>query len=146
MDPKRLLGIETDGDRLVKLPARHWDATKHALWRCKYAWEIVEREAKIQLARCKHIEGCEGKTDETKPCLMGCPDREMRLSALVFLGAARQFAPIEARKLANGTIYIPPGREHFSEIVAELLATQAELETLRGTVVTAPSPNEENEP
>ena len=132
-----LMGLVTPGDQKVMVHARHWDAQKRALWRSKYAWDIAMKEATNLLGRCAHMTGCEGTTVETAPCLLDCPDRELRLAALVILNAARQFAPIDARAAANAPYYVP-SREHFSEVLAELGACQAELIALRGSTVTKP--------
>ena len=120
---------------------RVWSGAKLALWRSKVAWDIAVRQAADIVQRCRHAEGCDGGADENAPCLDSCPDREIRMSALVVLNAARQFAPPSASKLANQP-YTAPSREFFADVVAELAACQAELETLRGTVVTAPPENE----
>ena len=137
MNDDKLMGLVTPGDHKVLVAVRHWDAQKRALWRSKYAWDIALKEATNLLGRCAHMTGCEAKTVETASCLPDCPDRELRLAALVILSAARQFAPINAKQLAN-TPYYTPSREHFSEVVAELGACQAELEALRGSTVTKP--------
>lgn len=68
-----------------------------------------------------------GKVD-TRP--NACPDREKRLSALVILNAARQFAEIDARQPAEGH-YFAPSREHYSAVMSELGATQIALDELR---------------
>jgi hypothetical protein len=120
---------------------RVWFGAKLALWRSKYAWDIAVRQATEIVSRCRHEDDCDGANDETVPCLATCPDREIRMSALVVLNAARQFAPPIASKLANQP-YLAPSREYFSDVVGELAACQAELEVLRGTVVTAPPENE----
>ena len=133
----KLMGLVTPGDQKVMVSIRHWDGQKRALWRSKYAWDIALKEATNLLGRCAHMTGCEAKTVETASCLPDCPDRELRLAALVILSAARQFAPLNAKQLAN-TPYYTPSREHFSEVVAELGACQAELEALRGSTVTKP--------
>jgi hypothetical protein len=134
-----MLGL--DPEPRTAVDNRVWFGQKLALWRSKYAWDIVVKQAAEILPRCRHADGCVGATDEHEPCLGGCPDREIRMSALVVLNAARDFAPPSASKLAQQP-YMPPSREYFSGIVAELAACQAELAVLRGTVVTAPSTNE----
>ncbi|HEY6357723.1 MAG TPA: hypothetical protein VIX35_05740 [Vicinamibacterales bacterium] len=83
---------------------------------------------------------CPGATNEREPCLPSCQDREIRMSALVVLNAAQQFAPPIASKLAEQP-YLLPSREYFAEIIGELGACQAELTTVRGSVVTMPTPN-----
>jgi hypothetical protein len=135
---RKMLGYETEADKRVTLPVRHWEGMRLALWRGKVAWEQVLRQARLLLDSCGHVEGCPGIGSETEPCVPECPDRERRLSVLVILAAAKQFAPIDARKPASP--YIAPSREHFSEVVAELAASQAELDALRaqGHTVTPP--------
>jgi hypothetical protein len=133
----KLMGLITPGDQKVSVFVRHWDAQKRALWRSKYAWDIAMKEATNLLGRCTHMAGCEAQTSETAPCLPDCPDRELRLAALVILNAARQFAPVDAKEAANAPYYAP-SREHFSEVLSELGACQAELVALRGSTVTQP--------
>lgn len=129
MDNAKLMGFVTPGDQKVPVTVRVWDATRLALWRSKRSWEIAQKEATSILTRCAHMEGCEAKTIETASCLSDCPDRELRMSALVILNAARQFSPLDARRLAEGP-YFAPSREHFSEVIAELIACQATIEAL----------------
>jgi hypothetical protein len=139
MDPEtaKLLGFVTEGDRLFTVPMRNWEAVKLALWRSKVGWEIVQRAAQGLVDGCKHAPDCAGKTEETEVCKPSCPDREVRLSALVILNSARQFAPVDVRRPANAP-YFAPSRERFSEVLAELVTTQDELLVLRGATVTAP--------
>jgi hypothetical protein len=132
-----MLGLDPEPRTLVD--NRVWFGQKLALWYSKVAWDIAVKQAAEIVARCRHAEGCAGKSDESEPCPEGCPDREIRMSAMVILSAGRQFAPPNATRPANQS-YVMPNREYFSSIVAELAACQAELETLRGTVVTMPPP------
>jgi hypothetical protein len=129
-----------DPEPQTKIDNRVWFGTKLALWRSKVGWEIAVKQATEILARCRHADGCAGDKDEQAPCQADCPDREVRMSALVVLNAGRQFAPLNASKLAQQP-YVMPSREYFSAVIAELAAAQAELEVLRGTVVTMPAPN-----
>jgi len=142
---RRLLGLETDADKVVTISIRHWEAMRLALWRSKVAWDAVEPQALLLLEQCAHVDGCPGAKDRFAPCGPHCPDRERRLSALVILAAARQFAPVQARK--PEAAYIAPSREHFSEVLAELTVVRAELDALRaqGHTVT-PSPNGDTPP
>jgi hypothetical protein len=137
-----MMGLDPELRTLVD--NRVWFGQKLALWRSKVGWEITQKQAAEIVARCSHMTGCAGATDEHEPCLPDCPDREFRMSALVVLNAARQFAPPSASKIANQP-YMAPSREYFSEIVAELAACQAELETLRGSATTLPPPNDHQE-
>jgi hypothetical protein len=141
MDKQQQHMLGLDPEPQVKIGARIWFGQKLALWRSKYAWDLTVRQAAEIVSRCRHVDGCPALTSETESCLPDCQDREIRLSALVVLNAARQFAPPIARKISNQP-YSAPSREYFSDVVAELAAAQAELEVLRGTVVTAPPPNE----
>lgn len=136
---RRMLGLETDADRKVTIPVRHWDAMRLALWRHKVAWEAVLPQAQLILEQCGHAEGCPGISSETEPCGPDCPDRERRLSALVILAAAKRFAPIDARRPSDG-LFVAPSRERFSEIIAELTTAQLELDLLhaQGYSVTPP--------
>ena len=138
-----MMGFVTPGDQKVSVTVRDWDGMRRALWRSRHAWEIAMREATGLIARCAHMEGCPAKTDEKVPCLPDCPDRELRMSALVILSAARQFAPLDARRQADGPYYAP-SREGFSETMAELGACQVEIGVLR-TLEKAVSAWEEQE-
>jgi len=62
----------------------------------------------------------------------GCPDREIRMSALVILNAARQHSPTDATKPSDGP-YFAPSREYFSEVLSSLHAAQVENQELRKT-------------
>jgi hypothetical protein len=134
-----MLGLETDGDKKVTLPVRHWEAMRLALWRNKVAWEAVLPQARLILVECGHVEGCPGISAESEPCGPDCPDRERRLSALVIIAAAKRFAAIDARRPTEAT-FIAPSRERFSEIISELMAAQLELDVLhaQGHTVTPP--------
>jgi len=146
MEPAKLMGYETPGDKKVPVTVRDWNAQKLALWRSKGFSEIAVHEALAILNRCTHKPGCPGIESETEPCLApsymkdeasdsevlveGCPDREQRMSALVILNAARQLAPEDARKPADQP-YIAPSREYYSEVMAELSRAQIENEMFR---------------
>jgi len=164
--PGEMMGAKIPGDQKVAIPARDWSAMKLALWRSRAGWEIAVHEATEILARCRHVDGCPSLEDETAPCpgpkltfteeggssvqVLGpvCPDRELRMSALVILNAARQLAPVIARRPAEAPYYAP-SREYFSEVLAELTAKQIENEALRaalraaGIEPPAPPPNAE---
>ena len=135
--PTKMMGYESPDDKEVKIRTGHWNALKLALWRSKYAWDIALKQAEVIEEACKHAPECPAVADETAICLAECPDREIRMSTLVILNAARQFAPVDARQLAKQP-YFAPSREHFSEVIAELGIAQAELEAIRGSAVTAP--------
>lgn len=170
MDQKKMQGFEIPGDQKIPVTVRDWNGMKLAAWRSKVAWEIAAREATEILRGCEHVNGCPGEDDDTQPCVSdrwekphqeaddtdgvylaapgvqvqkGCPDRELRMSALVVLNAARMFAPIDARRVAADP-YMAPSREYFSEMIAELAATQVEnnalREALRAANVPVPSP------
>lgn len=137
MDHKKMQGYESPDDKKVPIQVGHWNAMKLALWRSKYAWEIAVRQAELIVEACHHFDDCPAISNETAICHPGCPDREIRMSALVILNAARQFIPVEAIRLVKQPYYAP-SREHFSEVLGELAATQAELEAIRGSAVTVP--------
>lgn len=170
MDQKKMQGFEVPGDQKVLIPVRDWNALRLALWRSKGSWENAEHEAIAILDRCTHLDGCPSVDDETQPCLPerwekssqgaaesdeefaarpavriqeGCPDREIRMSALVILNNARMYAPVDARRAAADP-YMAPSREYFSEIIADLGACQIEIlalrEALRAAGVEAPVP------
>jgi hypothetical protein len=133
MDPLKQQGYITDADKKVAVAVRDWNAMKLAVWRSKYAWDIVTREAQSLVDRAAHMEGCPAKEDkEAATCLADCPDRELRLSALVILGAARQFAPVQATRIADAP-FVAPSRERYSEVIAELGACQAQLAAIAKT-------------
>jgi hypothetical protein len=136
---RHMAGLDPEPRTMVD--NRVWFGSRLALWRSKVGWEIAAKQAAEIVSRCSHKEGCPGESVETEPCLPGCPDREIRMSALVILNAARDFTPPSASKLAQQP-YSAPSREYFSAVVAELAACQAELLVLRGTVVTMPPTNE----
>jgi hypothetical protein len=148
MQPLKMMGFETPDDRRVPVPIRDWNGMKLGLWRSKVAWEIAAQAAIEIIDRCGHMPGCPGKTDETEPCLPHCPDRELRMSALVILNAARMFAPMDARQPASGP-YMAPSREYFSEVISALGIAQLEVDVLReklrelGLQVPTPPPNAE---
>jgi hypothetical protein len=137
MDPQKLMGFVTHDDEKVPVSVRDWDGMKRAIWRSKEAWSRVQREVIGVLERCSHMEGCEGKTSETAPCLPDCPDREMRMSALVILNESRAFDSVDVRRPANAS-YFAPSREYFSAVLADLSACQLELEALRTGTVNEP--------
>lgn len=171
MDQKKMLGFKAPGDEKIPVVVREWTGMKLALWRSKVAWEIAAREAIAILERCVHLPECPGAEDATQPCISeryakeraqradetdeayaglastriqeGCPDRELRMSALVILNAARMFAPIDARRPAADA-YTAPSREYFSEVIAELGTAQIEIDALREALhaagVPVPSP------
>lgn len=141
---KKMLGFESPDEKKVPVQVGHWNATKLALWRSKYAWDIACRQAELIVAACKHDPECPAADSETAQCAPGCPDREIRMSALVILNAARQFIPVDAVRLVKQPYYAP-SREQYSEVLGELAATQGELEAIRGSAVTAP-PELENVP
>jgi hypothetical protein len=147
MNPQKMMGYEIPGDQKATIPIRDWHAMKLALWRSKVAWDIAMHQADEILGRCRHVEGCPGANDEHEPCISdrcaaqedgtqvliseGCVDRELRMSALVIANAGRQFAPVAARKPAADGRFFAPSREYFSEVLASLVAAEAELEALR---------------
>jgi len=144
-----MMGFENPGDQKVPVSVRNWNALKLALWRNKVSWEIVKHGTVEILERCQHAEGCAGEKNETEPCLGSCPDREVRMSALVILNTARARVPEDARKPAEGT-YFAPSREYFSEVLVELETTRMENEALREALrragVVVPSPPDELTP
>ena len=131
MDTQKMMGRAPEPK--VSIDVRYWDAAKLALWRSKVAWDIAIQQATEVLPRCRHEPGCAGEKDETEPCLAECPDREIRMSVLVILNAARQFAPIDAKKVAQAP-YVAPTREYFSAVLAELAACQAQLADLTRSI------------
>lgn len=171
MDQAKMQGVEVPGDQRVPVTVRDWNAMKHAAWRNRVAWDIAERAAREILDRCRHAEGCPGADDDSAPCTGtpafyttpgektsvkkkpssvprltvqtdACPDREIRMSTLVILNAARQFAPVDAKKIAEAP-YFAPSREYYSAIVSDLGAAQAELEAIRGPTAKLPPSAEE---
>jgi len=142
-DVPEMMGFKIPGDQKVPVPVRNWNGMKLALWRSRTGWDIAAKEATEILARCRHDPHCDGEMDESVVCSPTCPDREIRMSALVILNAAKMFAPVSAQRIA-GDPYYAPSREFFSEVIAELAASQAELEALQAAGVRFPPPaNEE---
>lgn len=139
MHHAKMMGLINPGDQKVTVPVRDWNAMKLALWRSRNGWLIAGRQALEILGSCFHDSNCPGIDDETAPCLQECADREQRMSALVILNAARQFAPVNARQLLNEPYYAP-SRERYSEVLAELSACQAELEALKERIQPPPNP------
>lgn len=129
-EQRRLMGFETPGDQQVPVTVRDWEALRRAVWRSAVGWEIADKQAVEILERCEHVEGCPGETSETEACMQECRDRETRMSALVILNAARQHAPTDARKPADGP-YFAPSREYFSEVLSSLHTAQVENIRLR---------------
>lgn len=152
-----MLGLQAPGDERIPVSVREWNGMKLALWRSRVGWEYATREALDILSRCAHANGCPGENDETRQCLpdrwekasqgegetdeeflarpgirvaSGCPDRELRMNALVILNNARTLAPVDARRAAADP-YTPPSREYFSEVMATLGAAQMENDALR---------------
>lgn len=125
-----MMGLETEGDKKISLRYGDWQAMKLAIWRSHRGWEIITQTAIDLLGGCEHEGSCPANEDETAPCLPACKDREKRMSALVVLNTAKQFAPADARKPADGP-YFSPSREYFSEVVSQLGAAQLELDVLR---------------
>jgi hypothetical protein len=143
------MGFDNPGDQKVPIRVRDWNAFKLALWNSKRWWEVTERSAIDILVRCQHSEGCPGEKAEKEPCLRDCPDREVRMSALVILNAARTCSPATAVKPAEGS-YFAPSREYFSEVLVDLETTKLEnvalKEVLRRADIVWPSPVEELTP
>ncbi len=128
-----MLGFQPDAK--VTIDARHWEALRRIVWRMKVAWGFVEQECLALVATCRHVDGCRGAVESTEPCRAECPDRQTRLSALVVLANAREFARADARK--PGASYIPPTREYFDAIVSDLVAAEVALDEVRRKVVAA---------
>jgi hypothetical protein len=139
-----MLGFDNPGDQKVPVSVRDWNAQKLALWRSKIGLQSAAQRAKAIIERCRHVEGCPGKVFEHEPCFGDCPDRENRMDALVILNNFRTYAPANARNIASQPFFAPT-RELYSELIAELLSTQAELEALKSisVQVVEPPPNEE---
>ena len=136
------MGFESPADQKMPIRVGDWNAMKLALWRGKIGWEIARHAAAEIVMGCKHVKGCPGAKIETEPCYAKCPDREVRMSALVILNAARTCMP-DGRKPAEGG-YFAPSREYFSEVLAKLGVAEIENEALREALrragVEAPEP------
>jgi hypothetical protein len=145
---REMLGHDSPSDKKVPVRVGDWDAMKRALWRSRGFAEIAATQAVSIIEQCDHLEGCPGASSEDEPCEAGCPDREMRMSALVILAAARQLAPANARKPADGP-YFAPTREYFSEVLAAFSVMQIENELLRERLrkvgIELPTPGNSNE-
>lgn len=165
MRNEKMMGFETPGDKKVQITVREWQAMQLATWRSRTAFEGIAQAALEIVSSCKHATGCPGANSLDEPCLAdryqvpdlksdpsvaesvliskGCPDREMRMSALVILGQTQTMSPVDARKPA-GEMYTAPSRERFSEVIADLGIAQIQLDMLRakGVEIPAPPPNE----
>lgn len=129
MKPREMMGFDIPGDARVPVPVRDWNAMKIAVWRMKTAFKITSKEAEATLGQCVHSEECPGADSETEPCLATCPDREVRMSALVILNAARRFSEVNAPRPADEPFFAP-SREYYSEVLSDLAAVVTELEGL----------------
>lgn len=169
---QKFMGFSTPGDQKVQVTVREWQGMKLAMWRAMTAMDIIGRTAEEIAATCQHVEGCPGAESETEPCLRpeyrgilqteeaqamgapttelvkaGCPDRELRMSALVIVNAARAFTPINARR-PSADAYMAPSREYFSEMISNLGAAQVQIsylhEALKNAGIDPPTapPNE----
>ncbi len=147
---QKMMGFESPSDQKVPVRVGDWNALKLAAWRSRFGFGAVEQAAINIIERCKHSEGCAGAEEPTEPCLPSCPDRELRMDAFVILNSARTYSPSNARKPGDGS-YFAPSREYFSEVLAELAATQLENAALREALRRAgveppPPPNEDLTP
>ena len=126
--PRQMMGFEPPADRKISISVRDLNALKLAAWRSRVAFDIIAKQSADIVARCEHAAGCPGIALETEPCAPDCRDREIRMSALVALNAARRFAPVNANSVQSQEQYFAPSREYYSEILATLAAAQCELE------------------
>jgi len=129
--PSALQGFQDE--KKVPVDVRHWEALRRLVWRMKVCWGFVENEALSLLSSCRHADGCPAVASKDEPCLPECPDRQTRLSALVFYNNAHEFAHADVHR-ATGSGYVAPSREYFDAVLGELTAAQAELTALRETV------------
>jgi hypothetical protein len=134
--PDAMLGFQPEGK--VTIDVRHWDALRRIVWRMKTSWGFVENECNAIIATCRHVDGCRGAVDSTETCHPQCPDRQTRLSALVILANAREFARADVHK--PGANYIPPTREYFDALVSDLATAEYTLEEVRRKVADAVEP------
>ena len=148
MEPKKMMGFEAPGDQRVPVSVRDWTAMKLAAWKARFAFENIALKAIATIGRCRHEKNCPGATEETAPCFAGCPDREMRMDALVILNNARVFTPVNANQPYEP--YFAPSREKYSETLSQLGAAEVERDALRGMLrsmgVEPPAPPENKEP
>jgi hypothetical protein len=142
MNTEKMMGFEIPGDQRVSVTVRDWNGMKLALWRAKVALAIAAKQAGEIVERCDHSDDCPGAESDLEPCLASCPDREQRMSALVVLNAALVFGPSSAHKSEEP--YFAPSREHYSDVLAELMATRASLDAaldrLRDAGIEEPQP------
>ncbi len=148
MESKKMMGFETPNDQRVPVSVRDWTAMKLAMWKARFAFENIALKAVATIGRCRHEKDCPGATEETAPCFAGCPDREMRMDALVILNNARVFSPVNANQPYEP--YFAPSREKYSETLSQLGAAEVERDALRGMLrsmgVEPPAPPENKEP
>jgi hypothetical protein len=138
---RKLEGFQ-DEDKIT-IDARRWESVRRILLRMMIGWQRVQKETTEVLATCRHAPGCPGASDETASCFGDCPDRETRLSMLVALGNARVFtenAPNLSRDRLGG--YIPPTREYFDKLFAELETLRAAVDWVKAAEAGAAVPHD----
>lgn len=112
---------------------------------CAFLCSVAMRLVPIFWVRRRLIaarDRAESRSQRARTVMIGttCPDRELRMSALVILNAGRQCSPAHTHK--PDAPYFAPSREYFSEVLASLAAAQAENEAWRSKfgVESAPEP------
>jgi len=121
----QLLGFQAE--EKVTIDAKRWQGVRRQLVRLVIGWRYAEKEASRILEVCRHAEGCLGASDRSKPCLPACPDREMRLSALVIQRNAEQYAMVRETlglPLRVEGEFHPPSRETWDAVISEIEAAR----------------------
>lgn len=131
-----------DDEKTIPVKERVWQSMRRILARQAVSWTHCLRESRLILDACRHDPACPSKRgDPGLPCLQSCPDREINLSARVLLASALEFAGTLRLPSWTGTGYIPPTREYFDRILAELEAMRAAKDWLAELDAARPGEN-----
>jgi hypothetical protein len=122
----QLLGFQKP--EMVSVDAKKWQAVRRQLVRLVIGWRYAAKESGRILETCRHADGCRAAAgDHTAPCLPACPDREVRLSALVIAHNAELYAMLRETMglpLRVDGDFHPPSRETWDAVVSELEAVR----------------------
>ena len=109
-------------DEKIPISVRYWEGIRRRLVAMMSTCTQLDREADEMLARVVHIPGCKGAEDNTWPCDIHCPDRELRLSALAIKTNVAQHidGTFKLPKADADGLLLPPSREFMDRIISEL--------------------------
>ena len=123
MKPEQALGFETPADKKLTIRTGDWDAMKLHAHNSKIKWETVEREAKLLLDGCRHLEGCPGAKSEAVACL-----------GLGEMKKAFALITVNAEETEKDTDGVPPADDAYDQkrsFFATLFAAVRQLFTSR---------------